>query len=106
MDYPNDKEVLETFECAEPVRASYRFALISRCLRALQSSTKTSLRISADGLMSMQFLMPNPSPRRGAGTSGAFIDFVVSLAARVNEFLFVTEPMPIQCMALDEDIAS
>ncbi|KAG5642405.1 hypothetical protein DXG03_002837 [Asterophora parasitica] len=80
MDYPNDRDVLETFECTRPVRFGYRLQHISRTLRALQSSTKTSLRIDEDGLLSLQFLMPSPKPKSG---SDAFIEF--------------------RCLALDDD---
>ncbi|KAJ8522644.1 hypothetical protein ONZ45_g788 [Pleurotus djamor] len=76
MDYPNDREVLETFECEQSVSFSYRTAHITRAIRALQSSTKTSLRIDATGLMSLQFLMPSPSPKGKAKSgSDAFIEF-------------------------------
>ncbi|KAG6898234.1 hypothetical protein C0992_002248 [Termitomyces sp. T32_za158] len=78
MDYPNDREVLETFECKENVRV--RFGHITKTLRALQSSTKTSLRIDEDGLLSLQFLMPSPR----SGGSDAFIEF--------------------RCLALDEEM--
>ncbi|EGN96243.1 hypothetical protein SERLA73DRAFT_185884 [Serpula lacrymans var. lacrymans S7.3] len=81
MDYPNDREVLETFECAHPLTVSYRFGHISRTLRALQSSTKTSLRIEEEGLLSLQFLVPVPKPR--GGLSNSFIEF--------------------RCLALDEE---
>ncbi|KAG5650882.1 hypothetical protein H0H81_010661 [Sphagnurus paluster] len=82
MDYPNDRDVLETFECIRNVRFSYRFQHISRTLKALQSSTKTSLRIDEDGLLSLQFLMPSPKPK---GTSAeAFIEF--------------------RCLALDDEL--
>ncbi|KAF7323217.1 hypothetical protein HMN09_00102400 [Mycena chlorophos] len=79
MEYPNDREVLETFECTQPVRFSYRVGHISRTLRALQSSTKTSLRIDDEGLLSLQFLMPAP-PRNAVGgkpegSSDGFIEF-------------------------------
>lgn len=84
MDYPNDREVLETFECFRPMRASYNFAQIARTLRALQSSTKTSLRIDDEGLLSLQFLVPVPKPR--AGLSDSFIEF--------------------RCLALDDEVAS
>lgn len=73
MDYPNDREVLETVHCAEPVSFSYRVAHIARAQRALQSSSKTSLRIGSDGTMNMQFLVPSPLVR--GGTSEAFISF-------------------------------
>ncbi|GLB35461.1 putative repair protein Rad1/Rec1/Rad17 [Lyophyllum shimeji] len=85
MDYPNDRDVLETFECTRSVRFSYRFAHISRTLRALQNSTKTSLRIDEEGLLSLQFLMPSPKPKGASGqSSDAFIDF--------------------RCLALDEEL--
>lgn len=83
MDYPNDREVLETFECSRSVIFSYRFAHISRTLRALQNSTKTSLRLEQEGLLSLQFLVPVPRPR--GGMSDSFIEF--------------------RCLALDDDVA-
>ncbi|PPQ99931.1 hypothetical protein CVT24_009566, partial [Panaeolus cyanescens] len=70
MDYPNDREVLENFECTEPTRFSH----ITKALKALQSSTKTSLRIDDQGMLSLQFLMPSPKPRVGGG-SDAFLEF-------------------------------
>lgn len=62
----------------EPCIYSYRFAHISRTLKALQGSTKTSLRIDDEGLLSLQFLMPSPKPR--GGIVEAFIEFRVCLA--------------------------
>jgi len=73
MDYPNDREVLETVHCPEPVSFSYRVAHITRAQRALQNSSKTSLRIGNDGTMNMQFLVPSPVAR--GGVSEAFISF-------------------------------
>lgn len=52
----------------------YRFSHILKALRALSSSTKTSLRIDEDGLLSLQFLMPSPKAREG---TDAFIEFRV-----------------------------
>lgn len=77
MDYPNDREVLETFECAQPVSFVYRTGHIAKTVRALAASTKTSLRIDGDGLLSLQFLMPSPRAR-GGGMSEGFVDFRVS----------------------------
>ncbi|KAJ7221667.1 Rad1/Rec1/Rad17, partial [Mycena pura] len=86
MDYPNDRDVLETFECTQPVRFSYRVGHIARTLRALQSSTKTSLRIDDAGLLSLQFLMPAPRTQaKPAGASDGFIEF--------------------RCLALDDEVA-
>lgn len=57
---------------------SYRFSQIAKSLRAVQSSTKTSLRIDNDGLLSLQFMMPAPKAKDGgAENSSAFIDFQV-----------------------------
>ena len=53
---------------------SYRVAHIARAQQALQSSSKTSLRIGSDGTMNMQFLVSTPL---AVGTSEAFISFRV-----------------------------
>lgn len=83
---------------------SYRFGHISRTLRALQSSTKTSLRIDEEGLLSLQFLMPSPKPKGAAGaTSDAFIEFRVSIQ-RIHAPSFSTNSSFIKCLALDEDV--
>ncbi|KAJ7611609.1 Rad1/Rec1/Rad17 [Roridomyces roridus] len=84
MDYPNDRDVLETFECTKPISFTYRFAHISRTLRALQSSTKTSLRIDNEGLLSLQFIMPSPKSRPDEEGTIAFVEF--------------------RCLALDEEV--
>ncbi|KAF5360515.1 hypothetical protein D9756_004883 [Leucocoprinus leucothites] len=84
MDYPNDRDVLESFECMQSVSFSYRFSHIAKSLRAVQSSTKTSLRIDNDGLLSLQFMMPPPKGKENNAESSAFIDF--------------------QCLALDDEI--
>ncbi|PBK87500.1 hypothetical protein ARMGADRAFT_456963 [Armillaria gallica] len=61
MDHPNDIDVLKTFDGGQTISFSYRFAHISRTLRALQSSTKTSLRIDDESLLSVQFPLPHPN---------------------------------------------
>lgn len=87
MDYPNDKEVIESFSCTHTVSFSYHTVHIARAARALASSTKTSLRIDEEGLLSLQFLMPSPIAG-GGGSAGkkmseAFIEF------RVRTFFFL-----------------
>ncbi|EJD05934.1 Rad1-domain-containing protein [Fomitiporia mediterranea MF3/22] len=66
IDYPNDREVLEAFECDSNVSYSYRFSHIIKTLRALQSSSKTSLRIDGEGVLSLQYLSTSPNPNTGA----------------------------------------
>jgi cell cycle checkpoint protein len=80
MDYPDDREVLETFQCEEPVKFSYRVSLICRTLKVLQTSSKTSLRINEEGLLGFQFLVPSNKQ----GCSEAYIDF--------------------RCLPLDDDV--
>lgn len=82
MDYPNDKEVLESFSCKHALSVSYHTAYIARAARALSSSSKTSLRIEEGGLLSLQFLLPGAAPG-GPGSKrqkDAFIEFRVSFA--------------------------
>ncbi|THH09365.1 hypothetical protein EW145_g2074 [Phellinidium pouzarii] len=74
MDYPNDREVLETFECDSTVSYIYRFSHITRTLRALQGSSKTSLRIDGQGVLSLQFLSTSPSPKTGTQVD-SIVDF-------------------------------
>lgn len=71
MDYPDDREVLESFKCEEAVKFSYRVSLITRTLKILQTSSKTSMRINEEGLLGFQFLVP-PSRKE---CSEAYIDF-------------------------------
>lgn len=68
MDYPYARDVLETFECLEPVKFTYRMTHIASALKAMQTSLKTSLRIDQDGLLSLQFMMTAAGP-------GIFIEF-------------------------------
>jgi hypothetical protein len=84
MDYPNDREVLEFFECGQSMkfqcvrivpihefssqsslRLSYTFDVLHHTVRALAVSVKVSIRIDSEGVMSLQFLMPSgPSGER------------------------------------------
>ncbi|KAK7037464.1 checkpoint clamp complex protein Rad1 [Paramarasmius palmivorus] len=86
MEYYNDRDVLETFECPSPVSFSYRFSHITRAMRALQTSVKASLRIDQEGLLSLQFLMPTQSTRKHGAVTGKtnFIEF--------------------RCLALDDEV--
>jgi hypothetical protein len=106
MDYPNDKEVLESFTCTHTLSASYHTAHISRAARALASSTKTSLRIEEKGLLSLQFLMPSGGRQKKG--NDAFIEFRVSfdliLLVFQNLVLRMGVLMLWQCLALDSDL--
>ncbi|PVG02825.1 Rad1-domain-containing protein [Serendipita vermifera] len=65
MDFPNDREVLEVFECGESVKFNYTFDVMRQIVRALSVSMRVSIRIDGEGVMSLQFLMPSgPSGER------------------------------------------
>lgn len=80
---------------------SYRFGHISRTLRALQNSTKTSVRIDKNGLLSLQFLLPSSKPRGMRGSKAgeqrpgdAFIEFRVSELDLCPLFWFLPSLFP------------
>ncbi|KAK7688999.1 hypothetical protein QCA50_007690 [Cerrena zonata] len=74
MDYPNDKEVLESCECDTHVSFTYRTSHIARVTRALPHSSKTSVRIDEEGLLSLQLIIPSPK-KKGTKTMDAFTEF-------------------------------
>ncbi|GAA5970331.1 hypothetical protein JCM11641_001666 [Rhodosporidiobolus odoratus] len=67
MDYSDDKDVLEIFECQEPTRNTYKFSHIQLTKNALNASIKTSIRTAVSGLVSFQFMIPLST--RGARAS-------------------------------------
>ncbi|EQL32148.1 hypothetical protein RJZ56_005158 [Blastomyces dermatitidis] len=84
--------VTETFLVNSPsrsrVRQSYRFALINKALRAMAASSKVSIRIDRQGVLSLQFMIdfgdgdgvegrggaPPPMPSKKMENAG-FVDF-------------------------------
>ncbi|GAA5887034.1 hypothetical protein JCM6882_009426 [Rhodosporidiobolus microsporus] len=86
MDYSDDRDVLEVFECNQPLRNSYKFSHIQLTKQALNASIKTSIRTAPSGLVSFQFMIPLGRGGRSSGVQEEKVGFV--------EFL---------CIALDED---
>ncbi|KAL8278047.1 hypothetical protein RQP46_009507 [Phenoliferia psychrophenolica] len=74
MDYPNDRDVLETFDCQYPIKNSYKFSHVQLTIKALMASTKTSIRTADDGLISFQFMIP--LGRRGGESNNGFVEFL------------------------------
>ncbi|GAA6030484.1 hypothetical protein JCM8097_006170 [Rhodosporidiobolus ruineniae] len=71
MDYSNDGDVLEVFECDAPVRNSYKYSHVQLTNKALNSSIKTSIRTAPSGLVSFQFMIPlGPTAMRAGSASG------------------------------------
>ncbi|KAI0694167.1 repair protein Rad1/Rec1/Rad17-domain-containing protein [Cerioporus squamosus] len=98
LDYPNDREVIETCECPQTISYTYKFSHISRAMRALQISYKTSLRIDDQGMLSMQFMMLTQK-RRGEGQQPAFVQIEVSIISRT---LGLISSLMRQCLPLED----
>jgi cell cycle checkpoint protein len=54
VEYPKDASVFDAFQCYDVVEHDYSFSLIKLCLKAMSVSSKTSLRINEQGLLSLQ----------------------------------------------------
>ncbi|GAA5935409.1 Rad17p [Sporobolomyces koalae] len=84
MDYSDNRDILEVFECESPIRNSYKFSHIQLTRYALANSIKTSIRTDDYGLVSFQFMIPlspTKQPRSrpaGGGTTDnvAFVEFL------------------------------
>ncbi|KAG8897495.1 ssDNA endodeoxyribonuclease, partial [Tulasnella sp. 403] len=90
IDYPNDRDVLQAFECEEPIQyrqvtsptfylllipsSSYRFSHVAKISKALQGSIRTSMRINDTGVLSIQLMMPMVRARN-QDSSNPFIEF-------------------------------
>jgi len=70
VDYPNTHDVLETFECEEPVEFSYAFKPLHRIVRSLQTAVKSAVRIDGSGMLGVQFMLPELKGKF------AYVDFV------------------------------
>ncbi|KAG8976530.1 ssDNA endodeoxyribonuclease, partial [Tulasnella sp. 427] len=81
LDFPNEREVLQSFECEEFTQFTYRFSHIAKIQKALQGSIRTSLRVDDNGVLSFQFQMPG----------------VVSNGKQCNPYIEFT------CLALSDD---
>lgn len=81
-----------TFTCI----ISYRFSHICRTLRALQSSSKTSLRIDAEGVLSLQFLSHLRSP------AGATVDSIVDFKVSHHRLAALFPPLPNAMLTVPE----
>ncbi|GAA5836231.1 hypothetical protein JCM5353_002650 [Sporobolomyces roseus] len=101
MDYSDNKDILEVFECENPIRNSYKFSHIQLTKHALNNSIKTSIRTDDYGLVSFQFMIPlssNPAKlglgkKKGGGIGGAGAAAAEEGRVAYVEFL---------CVALDE----
>ncbi|KPV72745.1 uncharacterized protein RHOBADRAFT_55438 [Rhodotorula graminis WP1] len=86
MDYADDKDVLEAFECEHPIRNTYTFSHIQLTKHALASAIKVSIRTDQGGLISLQFMIPlSPRGARASVAEGK-IGFVEFLCVPLDDY--------------------
>lgn len=70
--------LLETFQLSDEsvvLRQSYKYSYIQKAARAMSVASKVSVRVDAQGVLSMQFMI-EVEPAAGGGTSKvSFVDF-------------------------------
>jgi cell cycle checkpoint protein len=73
--------LLETFQLSDPtdvLKSSYKFALVQKAARAMSVAKKVSIRMDAQGVLSLQFMVEVEAPANGAGSEKlSFVDFVI-----------------------------
>ncbi|KAH7079982.1 Rad1/Rec1/Rad17 [Paraphoma chrysanthemicola] len=72
--------LLETFQLSDPsevLKSSYKFNLIQKAARAMSVSTKVSVRVDSQGVLSLQFMVEVEASAAGGGGEGkiSFVDF-------------------------------
>jgi cell cycle checkpoint protein len=58
IEFNNDFNVIEEFSCEKSTSAFYKFKMLQNCFKALALSTKVAMRINADSILALQFLVP------------------------------------------------
>lgn len=71
VDYPQDCEVFESFECLHAIKKDFKMKLLQPCLKALSLATRTQVRMNELGLLSLQHMIPTQDGQF------AFVDFFI-----------------------------
>eukprot|EP01127_Copromyxa_protea_P016009 TRINITY_DN4698_c0_g1_i3.p1 TRINITY_DN4698_c0_g1~~TRINITY_DN4698_c0_g1_i3.p1 ORF type:complete len:174 (-),score=19.66 TRINITY_DN4698_c0_g1_i3:258-779(-) len=80
VDYPQDCEVFDSFECTRAIKKDFRMKLLQPCLKALAVATRTQVRMNELGLLSLQHMIST------ADGQFTFVDFfIVSLDDEESE---------------------
>lgn len=58
-DFPKDSDMVESFECQQTQTNRYRISLLKPSTKALQLSSKISIRMDGRGFLSMQYMIVN-----------------------------------------------
>jgi cell cycle checkpoint protein len=57
VDYPNERSVLEVFQCEKAASNSYRFGAVRAGMRAMSVGSKVSVRTDGEGVLSLNFMV-------------------------------------------------
>eukprot|EP01120_Amphizonella_sp_Union-15-10_P008736 TRINITY_DN3190_c1_g1_i1.p1 TRINITY_DN3190_c1_g1~~TRINITY_DN3190_c1_g1_i1.p1 ORF type:complete len:165 (+),score=30.91 TRINITY_DN3190_c1_g1_i1:463-957(+) len=71
VDYPQDSEVFESFECKTTQIFEYKMKLLQPCVKALSGALKTQIRLNAQGLLSFQHILKTDDGQQ------CFVDFFI-----------------------------
>jgi len=71
VDYFQESEVFESFECKQAQSFEYKLKLLQPCIKALAVSKKTQVRINTDGLLSLQHMIQTEDGQL------SFVDFFI-----------------------------
>jgi cell cycle checkpoint protein len=71
IDLTSDSEYVESFDCKKTQINRYKVSFIKNSLKALAASSKAAIRVSENGIMSIQFLIQINE------TQAAFAEFYV-----------------------------
>ncbi|KFQ35395.1 Cell cycle checkpoint protein RAD1 [Mesitornis unicolor] len=59
LDYPRDSDLMEVFHCNQTQTNRYKISLLKPSTKALALSCKVSIRIDAQGFLSLQYMIRN-----------------------------------------------
>ncbi len=74
VDYPHDSEIFEDFNCQQTQSNVYKLTMLQPAVKSLGIAQKSKLRMSANGLLSLQHMIKVGRP--GAEKT-AYVDFFV-----------------------------
>jgi len=71
VDYPQDCEVFNSFECTRAIKKDFKMKLLQPCLKALTIAERTQVRMNELGLLSLQHMILTVDGQY------AFVDFFI-----------------------------
>ncbi|KAJ3433192.1 cell cycle checkpoint protein rad1 [Anaeramoeba flamelloides] len=79
IDCPSDSEAVERLDSIQDQSSSYLSSLLRSCVNALQYSTKVSIRMNIEGMLSVQLMIKN------RGNVQSFAEFLINPETNEDE---------------------